>query len=269
MVIDCGHLETTALPASGILHTSASAIVTVFGQIFAARPLYPQLRTTPLAGAHLSAHLRALLLLFGTYLPPPTTLSGAVNLPSATRSTRVPQEILTEAMVEDIKTRCCLAGTPLDAAADLQLSAPSEFGDGASELEVPSEIAPSEPESMDIDTASIATSSVYSAVSHPRAAPGGVSHSGRRIDSANSRLEALAAMYARHSTATDLRMRVVPPITQQTGTGRGTLIIPGWIRERAAEVLFEGGDVDENSVAETILDSLLKARTSLGQSLPL
>jgi actin-related protein 10 len=53
-------------------------------------------------------------------------------------------------------------------------------------------------------------------------------------------------------------MRVVPPVSQQTGTGRGTLIIPGWVRERAAEVLFEGGDVDESSVAEVILDALLK-----------
>ena len=37
-------------------------------------------------------------------------------------------------------------------------------------------------------------------------------------------------------------------------TGRGTLIIPGWVRERAAEVLFEGGDVDESSVAKVMLD---------------
>lgn len=51
---------------------------------------------------------------------------------------------------------------------------------------------------------------------------------------------------------------VEPPPSQQTGTGRGTLVVPGWIRERAAEVLFEGGDVDESSVAEVILDSLLK-----------
>ena len=65
-------------------------------------------------------------------------------------------------------------------------------------------------------------------------------------------------MYTRHSTATDVHLRVVPPVSQQTGTGRGTLIIPGWVRERAAEVLFEGGDVDESSVAEVILDALLK-----------
>ena len=75
-------------------------------------------------------------------------------------------------------------------------------------------------------------------------------------------LQALATMYTRHSTATDLRMPVMPPSSQQTGTGRGTLIIPGWIRERAAEMLFEGGDVDESSVAEVILDSLLKASPS-------
>jgi actin-related protein 10 len=65
-------------------------------------------------------------------------------------------------------------------------------------------------------------------------------------------------MYTRFSTATDLHLRVIPPASQQTGTGRGTLIVPGWIRERAAEVLFEGGDVDESSVAEVILDALLK-----------
>lgn len=73
-------------------------------------------------------------------------------------------------------------------------------------------------------------------------------------------LQALASLYTRHSTATELRMKVTPPAVQQTGTGQGTLLIPGWIRERCAEVLFEGGDVDENSVAEVILDSLLKVR---------
>jgi actin-related protein 10 len=73
-------------------------------------------------------------------------------------------------------------------------------------------------------------------------------------------LQAIATMYTRHSTATDLSIKVVPPVSQQMGTGRGTLIIPGWIRERAAEFLFAGGDVDECSVAEVVLESLLKVR---------
>ena len=46
-------------------------------------------------------------------------------------------------------------------------------------------------------------------------------------------------------------------------TGRGTLLIPGWVRERAVEVLFEGGDVDESSVAEVILDCLMRVGRSI------
>ena len=65
-------------------------------------------------------------------------------------------------------------------------------------------------------------------------------------------------MFKRHSTATDLRLKIVPSPSQPQQSGLGTLIIPGWIRERGGEVLFEGGDVDESSVAETILDALLK-----------
>jgi actin-related protein 10 len=90
-------------------------------------------------------------------------------------------------------------------------------------------------------------------VSHSHIRAGPASRSGDE-----TRLDSLASLYKRHSTATDLRMSVVPPISQQSGTGRGTLVIPGWIRERAAEVLFEGGDVDEGSVAETILDAFLQ-----------
>jgi actin-related protein 10 len=71
-------------------------------------------------------------------------------------------------------------------------------------------------------------------------------------------LDALASLYERHSTATAVRLPVVPPAAQQVGTGRGTLLVPGWVRERAAEVLFAGGDVDEGSVAEAVLDALLK-----------
>ncbi|KAI0034933.1 actin family [Vararia minispora EC-137] len=240
LVLDCGNLESTALP------------------IFSARPLFPQLRTTPLAGARLTAHLRALLLLFGTYLPPPTSLSGSASIPAATRSTRVPQEVLTDAVIEDIKTRCCFVGDPLDASADMQiLGTPSE---DPMDLDLPpSERAPSESDfsrvSHDLD--STAASSGFSVVSRSQV---GLARN-------ESHLEALANMYKRHSTATDLQLKVTPPATQQTGTGLGTLVIPGWVRERGAEVLFEGGDIDETSVAETILDSLLKVPVDLRRTL--
>ncbi|KAG1866204.1 actin-domain-containing protein [Suillus subluteus] len=225
LVLDCGHLESTALP------------------IFAARPLFPQLRTTPLAGSRFSSHIRALLLLFGSYLPPPATLSAAVNVPAANRTTRVPQEILTDVVIEDIKTRF-----------DIRASSPT--GDDPSDHEPPPSSDPAMSES-EFSRGSLgqesAAESEFSIISHPtHPTSGGEARN-------ENHLQVLANMYMRHSTATDLHMRVVPPVSQQTGTGRGTLIIPGWVRERAAEVLFEGGDVDESSVAEVILDALLKA----------
>ncbi|EPQ52784.1 actin-domain-containing protein [Gloeophyllum trabeum ATCC 11539] len=248
LVLDCGHLESTVLP------------------IFSARPLYHQLRNTPLAGSRLTSHLRALLLLFGTYLPPPTSLSAAANIPAAARSSRVPQEVLTDAVVEEIKTRCCFVGDALEPS-DTAITSPGE--EPSTELDLPpiSDATQSESDfsrvSMDVDSnpSEQHAPSGFSIVSHSQLPP-----AERRYRSENH-LQALATMYTRHSTATDLRMKVVPPPAQQTGTGRGTLIIPGWIRERAAEVLFEGGDVDESSVAEVILESLLKVPVDLRKTM--
>ncbi|KAJ7170808.1 fungal-specific actin related protein [Mycena crocata] len=244
LVVDCGHLESVALP------------------IFAARPLFPHLRTTPLAGARLTSHLRALLLLFGTYLPPPTSLSAAANIPAANRSTRVPQEVLTDAVVEEIKARCCFVGDGLGLSNETRDTTP---GDESSEMDLPpSDSTQSESDfsfaGRESNFSSHRASSEFSIISNPRVPaadnPRGEGH-----------LQALATLYKRHSTATELQMRVVPPVSQQTGTGRGTLIIPGWVRERTAEVLFEGGDVDESSAAEVILDSLLKVPVDLRKTL--
>ncbi|KAF8206244.1 fungal-specific actin related protein [Mycena galopus ATCC 62051] len=239
LVIDCGHLESVALP------------------IFAARPLFPLLRTTPLAGARLTSHLRALLLLFGTYLPPPTSLSAAANIPAANRSTRVPMEVLTDAVLEEIKARCCFVGEALGfSPSDTRDATPA---DEASEADIPPPSDSTQSESdfsmagRDSNFSSHRASSEFSIISNPRVPaadnPRGEGH-----------LQALATLYQRHSTATELQMRV-------TGTGRGTLIIPGWVRERTTEVLFEGGDVDESSVAEVILDALLKVPVDLRKTL--
>ncbi|KAG6862467.1 hypothetical protein C0995_000013 [Termitomyces sp. Mi166 len=227
-------------------------------EIFAARPLYPQLRTTPLAGARFTSHIRALLLLFGTYLPPPSSLSAAMNVPAANRATRVPQEVLSDSVIEEIKTRCCFVGDVLRLPTDIWEPTPAE--DEGSEIEVPSSDTTHSESDLSHNTGreSMSEFSVVSSVARVPSsdAPRGEGH-----------LQALATMYTRHSTATDLHMQVVPPPSQQTGTGRGTLIIPGWIRERAAEVLFEGGDVDEASVAEVVLDSLLKVPVDLRKAL--
>ncbi|KAI0005460.1 actin-domain-containing protein [Russula compacta] len=245
LVLDCGELESTALP------------------IFSSRPLFHQLRTTPLAGARLTSHLRALLLLFGTYLPPPTSLSAAVNLPASSRSTRVPLEVLSDAVLEEIKTRCSFVGDAMDTAVDSGVTSP--LGEDPMDFDPqPSDSAPSESDfsrvSADRDSNAGAASSDFSVVSHSSVIPG-------RSNTGEHQLQALANLYMRHSTATNLHLKVTPPASQQTGTGHGTLIVPGWIRERGAEVLFEGGDVDESSVAETILNCLLKVPVDLRRTL--
>ena len=186
--------------------------------------------------------------MFATYLPPPTSLSAAISVPSANRSTRVPQEILTDAVIEEIKTRCCFVGEFLDFSKDPSRKPPAE-----EEEEGDLDFPPSDISIPGSDLSHVTSSeqdSEYSVVSDQRR---------HQEDSqGESHLQALSTMYKRHSTASDIQMRVLPPSAQQTGTGRGTLLIPGWIRERAAEILFEGGDVDESSLAETILDALLK-----------
>ena len=78
-------------------------------------------------------------------------------------------------------------------------------------------------------------------------------------DEPDRELAALAEMYAQNSTAKDLPF----PIPAKGDMGPGTLVIPGWIRERAAEVLFHDDlDSESESITETILQTLLKVGTS-------
>ncbi|KAF9524875.1 actin-like ATPase domain-containing protein [Crepidotus variabilis] len=239
LVVDSGHLESVALP------------------IFAARPMFPQIQTTPTAGAHFTSHLRALLLMFATYLPPPASLTAGTSAPAANRATRVPEEVLTDAVVEDIKTRCCFVGSVLGRsnAEPKREETPRPEDDLRSEMDTPPDSDVSE-SMYDSDNSTVAPSIASGSRSQPDIEPSGENH-----------LQAIAKMYKRHSAATDLQMRVLPPPSQRIGTGRGTLIIPGWIRERASEVLFEGGDVDESSLAELILDTLLKVPRDLRKTM--
>ncbi|RGB33416.1 actin family [Rhizophagus diaphanus] len=78
-------------------------------------------------------------------------------------------------------------------------------------------------------------------------------------------VEDMENKYASVSSATN----VLYPITiSKSGRERqiGTLIIPGWIRERCAEVLFEG-DEDESSVVGCALECLLKTPIHLRRPL--
>lgn len=206
--------------------------------------------------------------MFATYLPPLASLGSTTTLPAASRATRVPQEILTDQLVEEIKTRCCFVSDVIpDLHDDPQTSkdTPALEDDDDSEPEAPpsDSIAPSESEfsAAESENTNAPSQAEASESERPRAPSslGSVPSEGH--------LQGIANLYKRHSRATAIHMRVTPPQSQQHGTGLGTLIIPGWIRERAAEVLFEGGDVDESSLAELILDVLLKTPVDLRKTL--
>ena len=212
--------------------------------------MYPLLRTTPVAGIRFTEHLKQLILHFGSYKPPLATLGGSANLPSTTPLTRVPEEILTDELVEDIKTQCCFIGEPVEIPLTPVPAAP---------------VIPSS-DAMSVDEASVPPNSDAPSESSRPSSPVHPDH--RRLASTVSAgstqtyWESTAAMYQKYSTACDMSIKVNPPGIG-VPTGRGTLIIPGWVRERAAEVLFEGGDVDESSVAEVILDCLMRVGHSI------
>ena len=75
--------------------------------------------------------------------------------------------------------------------------------------------------------------------------------------------ESIAAIYQEKTRLPqDLSLKVNSP-SVGAPTERGTLVIPGWVRELAAEVLFEGGHVDESSVAKVMLDYLMRVGHSI------
>ncbi|KAK8849491.1 hypothetical protein IAR55_004825 [Kwoniella newhampshirensis] len=74
------------------------------------------------------------------------------------------------------------------------------------------------------------------------------------------------------SSAKDMFFKVSPAKGEAKDMGSATLIVPGWVRERAAEVLFADDDDEEaESITHAILGCLLKLpidlRTSLASSI--
>ncbi|ORY02870.1 actin-domain-containing protein [Basidiobolus meristosporus CBS 931.73] len=167
LVVDCGNLETTVLP------------------IFDARPLYHSIQTTPLAGKLLTKHLRTLI---NSYCYVTPLQSPLERLP-------VTEEILTPALLEEIKTRLLFV-SPIKPINDSAQAGPHDVAD-------------------------------------------------------------FEERYAHSSLAADIEY-CIPGTTKEPMK----LFVPGWVRERAAELLFEG-DEDERSLVWCILDCLLKLQPDL------
>ncbi|ODO00748.1 hypothetical protein L198_03075 [Cryptococcus wingfieldii CBS 7118] len=76
-------------------------------------------------------------------------------------------------------------------------------------------------------------------------------------------VRSLKGRYQPSSSAKDMTFSVRPP-TGVTTMGYGTIMVPGWVRERAAEVLFEDDESDEaEALPHAILSSILKLPVDL------
>lgn len=73
-------------------------------------------------------------------------------------------------------------------------------------------------------------------------------------------IDSLESRFASSSSSKDM----IFPVSDVGGSfqmGYGTIIVPGWIRERAAEVLFEDDDEDEGeSIVNALLNTILKVK---------
>lgn len=169
---------------------------------------------------------------------------------------------MTDSLIEDIKARCCFVGEAIQniPLSDSRAPTPSAAGDDNMSIDARSYSDATPSESSRSQSQMQSRMSMRSDARPPSVSV--LSSAAQSNDQSGRHLEAMRDLYARQSTATDLILRVVPPGTNlPQGPGqsaRGTLQIPGWVRERAAEVLFEDGDVDESSVAELILNTLLR-----------
>lgn len=69
----------------------------------------------------------------------------------------------------------------------------------------------------------------------------------------------LEACYRPQSSASALTVTLRPVQTTSGPTNvKSSLLVPGWIREHAADVLFEPGNEDEPSIVQSTLMTLLK-----------
>ena len=72
-------------------------------------------------------------------------------------------------------------------------------------------------------------------------------------------MRSLKHRYEVSSSATTLSFKVPPPPGSSREYGFDTLVVPGWIRERATELLFDGDELGEAaSLPHAILACVLK-----------
>lgn len=210
LVIDVGHLETSALP------------------VYLSRPLFPLLRSTTRASTRLNSRLKALLLRFAPFIPIPKfgQSSSSSSTTATDRKIPVPREFLTTEVIEDIKTRLLFVSKdPLR-----PFSSPTD--------ETVPMTSPTPMNTIDL-------MNEYSE------------------ESDTVLLDALERHYKNSTSSETIDITYkLPTIQTSTSNPRapcmGVIKIPGWIRERAAEILFTNSSLNHqmNQIQEEEEESL-------------
>lgn len=229
LIIDMGYEQTSLIP------------------IHLWRPLtHRYTLVSPKAARRVSQRLRALLLHFATYTAPLSSSSTAGSSFSATiqsststhpsGQTKIPANLLDDDFLDEIKAEVLTVG-PVLGYENVEKTPTKRDGQWKSR-----QAFSTIPEEDDLEW-----------------------------------IEVLRKRYSREKCSTaDISIEVPPepspPLTaatqpatlfysahpQPNRQGRGRIRIPGWVRERAIDVLFEQGDEDELSLTEMVLDALLK-----------
>ncbi|KAI8450337.1 actin-domain-containing protein [Phakopsora pachyrhizi] len=223
LVVDVGHLETTVTP------------------VYLSRPLFPHLKSTTRAGSRLSDRLKVLLARYGQFvlIPKFATSLASNSVTKIPKLEPVPINLLTPAIIEDIKTRVLFVSQ--------------------NELQTQTQSSPSSFSQQQQQTLSDTLREDYD-------------------ESNDSRLlEQLERVYKLSTSPRTKDVLYKLPSHQKLQSNAGTtcigiMRIPGWIRERCAEILFnptiprtrqdssylKEEEEESLSITESILECLLK-----------
>lgn len=195
--------------------------------------------STSRAGNAIRRRLKKLLSTYARYcyrVQRDQTSSGFASIATERRVERVPEDLLTPAVLDELMVRICAVARYL----------PPPEGGGGTEQEREERLQEhyktsgsreGSAKAMSVPIASLQTAEAWieereaqlnAIPPQPTAAPGGSGY--------NSRAQSRNQGYKQSAL----------------------LVVPGWVRERAAEVLFEDGDAEEPSLPEVVLDCLLK-----------
>ncbi|SPC64082.1 related to ACT1 - Actin [Ustilago sp. UG-2017b] len=228
LVLEVGYLETTLMP------------------VYYGRPLTSHTVSSSRAGKRLNARLKTLLLRYGKFVAAQNGLQdSAKSLKERTRS--IDPVLLTDERLEQIKAKALFVSS-YDSALEAMQELFSVLEHDPSEAPNQTSIAESKAE------AAKSIRQKYSAASS--ATPFTFAITPESVDP-NSTASLIQSVQAQSSTSTST---LTPGSSSSLQKNRvsGVIAIPGWVRERAAELLFEQGDHDDPGLMDITVGAIAR-----------